>query len=68
MVRGEGKYETLQSLFELTDTFNDKGIKLLHNLKDAVWSKLKVGSSSNEIKLIQRYDNMLQEFEILLTK
>ena len=51
--QGQGtntKYESLSSLFEKTDAFNEKGIIMLEQLKQSVWSQLKHDSSENEVE------------------
>ena len=59
------KYETLNSLFEKTDAFDERGLRLLRRLKDVVWEKLGPHSTPNEIGCIKRYGLMLQELEVL---
>ena len=50
------KYETLISLFEKTDAFNERGLSLFEQLKEAVWLQLEPRSTTNEINFIKRYD------------
>ena len=50
------KYETLESLFQKTDAFNERGLALFLKLKEAVWSKLETNSSTNEVQFIKRYE------------
>ena len=60
------KYETLESLFQKTDAFNEKGLALFLKLKEAVWSKLENNSSTNEVQFIKRYENMIEELQMLI--
>lgn len=60
------KYETLRTLFEKTDAFNENGLTLFQQLRELVWSKLENYSTQNEILLINRYDSMIKELEILI--
>lgn len=50
------QYETLSSLFEKTDAFSEKGITLLEQLRQTVWSELSKFSSENETRVINRFD------------
>lgn len=60
------KYETLESLFQKTDAFNERGLALFLKLKEAVWSKLENNSSTNEVQFIKRYENMIEELQMLI--
>ena len=62
------QYETLSSLFEKTDAFSEKGITLLQQLKQEVWSKLCAESTNNEIQIMKRYDEMVGELQLLVRK
>ena len=35
-------------------------------LKEAVWSKLETNSSTNEVQFIKRYENMIEELQMLI--
>jgi hypothetical protein len=50
------KYETLSSLFKKTDAFNERGLALFNNLKEAVWVRLEENSTKDEILFMKRYD------------
>ena len=60
------KYETLESLLEKTDAYNEQGLSLFRKLKEAVWQKLEADSSQSEITFIKRYDQMLEELGVLI--
>ena len=60
------KYETLESLFQKTDAFNERGLDLFLRLKEAVWSKLETNSSQSEVQFIKRYDDMIEELQVLI--
>lgn len=60
------KYETLNSLFEKTDAFNERGLALFQQLKEGVWEKLEPHSTQNEMNFIKRYDQMLEELQFLI--
>jgi len=60
------KYETLTSLFEKTDAFNERGLALFQKLKESVWAKFEGQSTPNEVAFIKRYEAMLQELEVLI--
>ena len=60
------KYETLESLFQGTDAFNERGLDLFTKLKEAVWQKLEADSTQSELTFIKRYDQMLEELTILI--
>jgi len=50
------KYETLETLFEKTDVFNERGLSLFTKLKDAVWRLLEDKSTPSEINFMKRYE------------
>ena len=61
------KYETLTSLFQKTDAFNEAGLSLFKKVKDAAWQKFDgQNNTANEETLIKRFENMLQEIEVSL--
>lgn len=62
------KYETLATLFEKTDAFNERGLSLFTKLKDAVWRLLEDKSTASEINFMKRYEQMLQELGALIKK
>lgn len=62
------KYETLGSLFQKTDAFNERGLALFMKLKEGVWQKLEQKSTPSEINFIKRYEQMMQELEVLIRK
>lgn len=58
------KYETLTSLFQKADAFNEAGLSLFKKVKDAAWQKFDgQNNTANEETLIKRFENMLQEIE-----
>ena len=60
------KYETLTSLFQKTDAFNEAGLGLLRRLREAAWQKWdgEAGNTPNEETLMKRYENLLAELEV----
>ena len=62
------KYETLESLFQKTDAFNERGLSLFLKLKEYVWSKLETNSSQQEVQFIKRYENMIEELQVLIRR
>jgi hypothetical protein len=49
------QYETLSTLFSKTDAFNEKGLTLLQQLQEAVWSALESNSTPGEVDIISRF-------------
>ena len=49
-------YETLATLFEKTDAFNERGLSLFTKLKDAVWKLLEEKSTPSERNFMKRYE------------
>ena len=60
------KYETLSSLFKKTDAFNERGLALFNNLKETVWVRLEENSTKDEILFMKRYDQLIEEIQILI--
>lgn len=60
------KYETLGSLFRKTDAFNERGLALFNNLKEAVWNKVQENGTKEEIIFMKRYDQLLEEIQVII--
>jgi len=61
---GQNKYETLASLFQKTDTFNERGLKLFKRLKEVVTLRFEDKFSDSEAQFMSRYEQMIKELTV----